>query len=167
MARTYNMLFLCTGNSARSIMAEAYLNSRGKHIRGFSAGSFPRGNIHPLALEWLRNLNIPTDALRSKSWNEFSVAGAPKMDFIVTVCDQAAGEVCPIWPGNPVTANWSIPDPAAATGTEAERRAAFGQAFSFLKRRIDLFLEFRFEHLDRIAIRRRLDQIGQEAKEPA
>lgn len=167
MPKTYSMLFLCTGNSARSIMAEAYLNSRQKHIRGFSAGSFPKGSVHPFALERLRSLEIPTGGLRSKSWDEFAGPTAAKMDFIITVCDQAAGEVCPVWPGNPITANWSIPDPAATAGTEAERRAAFVQAFGFLRRRIDLFLEFRFEHLDRLSIKRRLDEISQEAKEPA
>lgn len=165
--RTYNMLFLCTGNSARSILAEAYLNSKHSHLHGFSAGSFPRGSVHPYALDLLRTSRIPVDGLRSKSWNEFAAPSAPKMDFIVTVCDQAASEVCPVWPGNPVTANWGIPDPATAEGTEVEKRYAFMQAFAYLRRRIDLFLEFRFDQLDRIAIKRRLDEIAQEAKEPA
>jgi arsenate reductase len=158
----YNMLFLCTGNSARSIMAEAYLNSLGRHIRGFSAGSHPKGSVHPLALERLRQLGIPTEALRSKSWGEFAVPGAPRMDFVVTVCDQAASEMCPVWPGHPMTANWGIPDPAAAEGSDAERRAAFAQAFGFLKRRIDLFLELRIGQLDRLSIKTRLEAIGQE-----
>ena len=161
--RGYNMLFLCTGNSARSIMGEAYLNSLGGRIRGFSAGSHPKGSVHPLALERLRQLGMPTEGLRSKSWDEFAAPGAPEMDFIVTVCDQAAAEMCPVWPGHPMTANWGIPDPAAADGSDADRRAAFVQAFGFLKRRIDLFLEFRIEHLDRLSIKQRLEAIGKGA----
>ena len=161
--RVYNILFLCTGNSARSIMAEAYLNRLARHIRGFSAGSHPKGRVHPLALERLRQLGIPTEGLRSKSWDEFAAAGAPQMDFVVTVCDQAAAEMCPVWPGHPMTANWGIPDPAAVEGSDAERSAAFVQAFGYLKRRIDLFLEFRIEHLDRLAIKQRLETIGRES----
>src|SRR5579864_4190572 len=135
----YNTLFLCTGNSARSILAEALLNHRGKgRFRGYSAGSFPKGTVHPDALDLLRRLGLPTGGLRSKSWDEFAQPGAPVMDFVFTVCDQAAGEVCPIWPGTPVTAHWGIPDPAAVEPA-AERRAAFGAALQELQRRISAF----------------------------
>jgi arsenate reductase (thioredoxin) len=159
MARTYNVLFLCTGNSARSILAEVLLNHRGGgHFRAYSAGSFPKGRVHPMTLELLNALKLPTDGLRSKSWDEFARAGAPAMDFIFTVCDQAAGEVCPIWPGNPVTAHWGIPDPAAAGA--AELRGAFRDACQRLDARIKLFVSLPLEKLDRLAIKREADRIG-------
>jgi arsenate reductase len=135
-----NVLFLCTGNSARSILAEALLNHRGAgRFRGFSAGSFPKGAVHPLALDVLRAHQLPVDGLRSKSWNEFAAPESPKMDFIFTVCDNAANEVCPVWPGAPVTAHWSIRDPAAVEGTEDQKREAFEQAFQDLDARIRRF----------------------------
>src|SRR5215469_16634807 len=140
MARRYNVLFLCTGNSARSIIAESLLRYWGKErFDAFSAGSFPRGAVHPYALELLDMLQMPTAGLRSKSWNEFATQEAPHMDFIFTVCDRAAGEVCPDWPGNPLTAHWGVPDPAAALGTEEERRAAFRSTLRQLDSRIKLF----------------------------
>jgi len=161
MARVYNVLFLCTGNSARSILAEALLNHWGKGaFRGFSAGSFPKGEVHPLALELLRSLALPVDGLRSKSWSEFTRADAPVMDFVFTVCDQAAGEVCPVWPGNPITAHWGIPDPAAVEGTEAQKRAAFRDAYGRLDARIKLFVSLPLEKLDRMAQKRESDRIG-------
>ncbi|MGO8917319.1 MAG: arsenate reductase ArsC [Stellaceae bacterium] len=156
-----NVLFLCTGNSARSILAETLLNHWGRgRFRGFSAGSFPKGEVHPLALELLRRHDLPVAGLRSKSWNEFARPGAPAMDFIVTVCDQAAGEVCPVWPGTPVTAHWGVPDPAAATGDEDARRRAFRSAFLALEQRIKLFVDLPHDKLDRLALKRRLDEIG-------
>jgi arsenate reductase (thioredoxin) len=138
--KIYNVLFLCTGNSARSIMAEALLNHlAGDRFKGFSAGSFPKGQVHPLALETLAANHLPTGGYRSKSWDEFAAPGAPTMDFIFTVCDQAAAEVCPMWPGHPTTAHWGIPDPAAVTGSDEVRRRAFREAFLALQRRIELF----------------------------
>ena len=161
MARVYNVLFLCTGNSARSILAEALLNHWGKRaFRGFSAGSFPKGEVHPLALELLRSLALPADGLRSKSWSEFARADAPVMDFVFTVCDQAAGEVCPVWPGAPITAHWGIPDPAAVDGTNAQKRAAFRDAYRRLDARIKLFVSLPLEKLDRMAQKRESDRIG-------
>src|SRR5215472_8893876 len=132
--RVYNVLFLCTGNSARSILAEALIDHWGKgRFKGYSAGSFPKGAVHPLAVEILEKLHLRTSGLRSKSWNEFARPGAPVMDFVFAVCDQAAGEVCPVWPGNPVTAHWGVPDPAAVWGTEAERRRAFREAYAVIE----------------------------------
>lgn len=161
MARVYNVLFLCTGNSARSILAEELLNHWGRGVfRGFSAGSFPKGEVHPLTLELLRSLGLPVAGLRSKSWSEFARADAPVMDFVFTVCDQAAGEVCPIWPGNPITAHWGIPDPAAVEGTDAQRRAAFRDAYRRLDARIKLFVSLPLEKLDRLAQKREADRIG-------
>ena len=159
--RVFNVLFLCTGNSARSILAEAILNSTGKgRFRAFSAGSHPAGKVNPFAIELLRKQNLGTSGLRSKNWDEFAEAGAPHLDFVFTVCDNAAGEVCPIWPGKPMTAHWGIEDPAAVTGSDAEKRKAFSQAFILLQRRISLFASLPLDKLDAIAIKRELDQIG-------
>ena len=162
MAAIYNVLFLCTGNSARSILAESLLNHWGKgRFLAFSAGSFPKGAVHPMALELLATLDLPTADLSSKSWNEFAAPRAPRMDFIFTVCDQAAGEICPVWPGNPVIAHWGLPDPAAVTGTEAEKRQAFRAALRVLESRIKLFVSLRVEALDRLALKRKVGEIGQ------
>jgi arsenate reductase len=160
--RVYNALFLCTGNSARSILAEVLLDhwGRGK-FKGYSAGSFPKGAVHPLALEFLERLRLPTTGLRSKSWDEFARPDAPVMDFVFTVCDQAAGEICPVWPGNPVTAHWGVPDPAAVEGTDDERRRAFRDAYTRLEARIKLFVTLPIDKLDRLALKRRADEIGQ------
>lgn len=156
-----NVLFLCTGNSARSIMAEAILNGSGTGpFRGFSAGSHPKGEVHPLALQTLENYGYPITGLRSKGWEEFAEAGAPVMDFVFTVCDNAAGEVCPVWPGQPMTAHWGIEDPAAALGTTLERAAAFATAFRYLKNRIAAFSALPLSKLDRIALKRHMDDIG-------
>jgi arsenate reductase (thioredoxin) len=159
--RTYNVLFLCTGNSARSIIAESLLNTLGKgKFRAFSAGSFPKGEVHPLAVELLKRSNLPTENLRSKSWDEFAAPGAPPLDLIFTVCDSAAGEVCPVWPGKPITAHWGIADPAAADGTDAEKAFAFRKAFRELETRIKLLLSLRLDSLDRMALHARLSEIG-------
>ena len=159
--RIYNVLFLCTGNSARSILAEVFLNAEGKgRFRAFSAGSFPKGAVSPFALTLLGQLGYPTDGLRSKSWDEFAKPGAPQMDFVFTVCDQAAGEVCPIWPGQPVSAHWGIPDPAAVEGSDAEKMQAFREALRLLGNRIRVFSELPFDKLDRIKLKARLDDIG-------
>ena len=161
MDKTYNVLFLCTGNSARSIIAEVLLNHWGKgKFHAYSAGSFPKGQVNPLSIETLNSMKLPTDGLRSKSWDEFARPGAPKMDFVFTVCDQAAGEVCPIWPGNPMTAHWGIPDPAAAEGSQAQRMAAFRDAARRLDARIKLFIALPFQKLDRLAIKRDVEKIG-------
>jgi arsenate reductase len=159
--RVYNVLFLCTGNSARSILAEALIEHWGRgRFRGYSAGSFPKGEVHPLTLALLGRLGLPLRDLRSKSWDEFARPGAPVMDFVFTVCDQAAGETCPAWPGNPVTAHWGVPDPAAAPGSEAERMAAFRDACRRLEARIKLFVALPLDKLDRLALKRRADEIG-------
>jgi arsenate reductase len=159
--KTYNVLFLCTGNSARSIMAEALLEHWGKErFKGYSAGSFPRGAVHPLALDLLEKTHLDTSKLRSKSWDEFANPDAPEMDFVFTVCDQAAGEVCPAWPGDPVTAHWGVPDPAAVQGPEAEKIRAFRYAYQALETRIKLFTALRLEALDRLAIKRRVEELG-------
>lgn len=164
--RTYNILFLCTGNSARSILAEALVEHWGKErFRGFSAGSFPRGAVHPLALELLDRLHLRTTGLRSKSWDEFAKPGAPTMDFVFTVCDQAAGEACPIWPGHPITAHWGVPDPAAAEGTGAERVQAFRDAYRQLEDRIKLFVALPIDKLDQMTLKREVDQIGHISQE--
>ena len=161
MSRRYNVLFLCTGNSARSILAESLMNHWGSgRFRGFSAGSFPKGAVHPLALELLRRLGLPSESFRSKSWNEFAEPGAPPMDFVITVCDQAAGETCPVWPGHPVVAHWGVPDPAAVTGSEKERQQAFGDALAALERRVKLFVKLPIEKLDAMAIARETRAIG-------
>jgi protein-tyrosine-phosphatase len=160
----YNVLFLCTGNSARSIIAEVLIEHWGKgRFTGYSAGSFPKGAVHPLALDLLEARHLRTYGLRSKSWNEFARPGAPAMDFVFTVCDQAAGEVCPVWPGNPVTAHWGVPDPAAVEGSEAEQRKAFRAAYLTLENRIKLFAALPIEKLDRMAIKRNVDDIGRRA----
>jgi arsenate reductase len=158
----FNILFLCTGNSARSILAESLLRQLGHgQFNAYSAGSFPKDAVHPLALRLLTEQGLPTQGLRSKSWNEFASPGAPAMDFVFTVCDQAAGEVCPIWPGHPVTAHWGIPDPAAvADGGTGAAMLAFRDAFRMLERRIKLFLALPLASLDRIALKREADAIG-------
>jgi arsenate reductase (thioredoxin) len=160
-AKTFNVLFLCTGNSARSIIAEALLEHWGKgRFKAYSAGSFPKGAVRPLALDLLEKAHLDTRGLRSKSWDEFVKPGAPEMDFVFTVCDQAAAEVCPTWPSNPVTAHWGVPDPAAAQGTEADRRRAFRAAYLALETRIKLFTSLRLDALDRMAIKQKVDEIG-------
>ena len=159
--RVYNVLFLCTGNSARSILAEALVDHWGKgRFKGYSAGSFPKGAVHPLALDLLAKAHLDTGRLHSKSWDEFAKAGAPVMDFVFTVCDQAAGEVCPAWPGNPVTAHWGVPDPAAVEGPKAEKIRAFRYAYQALETRIKLFTSLRLETLDRLALQRRVEDLG-------
>jgi arsenate reductase len=161
--RAYNVLFLCTGNSARSILAESLLNTLGKgRFQGFSAGSFPKGQVHPLALDLLRRMNLPSEGFRSKSWDEFAVPEAPPLDFIFTVCDNAAGEVCPVWPGKPVTAHWGIADPAAVEGSDAEKSFAFRKALKELETRIKLFTELPIASLDQMTLRERLRAIGQQ-----
>jgi protein-tyrosine-phosphatase len=159
--RPYNVLFLCTGNSARSILAESLVNhwGRGK-FRGFSAGSHPKGQVHPLAVELLHRMNLPTEGLRSKSWDEFAAPGAPSLDFIFTVCDNAAGEVCPVWPGKPMTAHWGIADPAAVEGTGAEKAFAFRKAFKEMETRIKLFTSLPIGSLDGMKLQARLGEIG-------
>ncbi|HEY6455483.1 MAG TPA: arsenate reductase ArsC [Steroidobacteraceae bacterium] len=159
--RVYNVLFLCTGNSARSILAEAILNDQGKgRFEAFSAGSHPKGAIHPLALVLLERMGIATEGLRSKAWEEFAERGAPQLDFIFTVCDSAAGEVCPIWPGKPLTAHWGLPDPAAIEGTDLEKANAFRETFRILRRRIELFMALPIETLDRLALGNKVRGIG-------
>jgi len=159
--KPFSVLFLCTGNSARSILAEAYLNAAGKgRFTAYSAGSRPAGKVNPFALELLEKNRLPTSGLRSKSWDEFARAAAPQLDFVFTVCDNAAGEVCPVWPGQPITAHWGVADPAAASGTEAERRKAFLRAFTELSTRINLLLALPLDKLDRLTLKRKLDEIG-------
>src|SRR6202163_1733319 len=161
MATHYNVLFLCTGNSARSIMAEAILNHKGKPVfTAYSAGSHPSGTVHPEALKQLELAGISTTGLRSKSWDEFSRPGAPEMHFVFTVCDNAAKETCPVWPGQPMTAHWGVPDPAEATGTEAEVRFAFADALRMLTNRINIFVSLPLRSLDKLTLQRQLDSIG-------
>ena len=156
-----NVLFLCTGNSARSILAEGIVNHWGKgRFKGFSAGSQPKGQVHPYALDQLASLGMSTSGLFSKSWDVFAVAGAPQMDFVFTVCDNAAGEACPVWPGQPITAHWGIPDPAAVEGSEMDKRNAFREAFASLDTRIKLFMALPFTSLDCLALQKRLEAIG-------
>ena len=158
----YNVLFLCTGNSARSIMGEALLNHWGKgRFQAYSAGSHPKGQVHPLAIEILRRNQLPIDNLRSKSWDEFAVAAAPPLDFVFTVCDNAAEEACPFWPGQPMTAHWGIHDPAAVEGSDEEKAKAFTTAFRELDARIKIFTSLRLESLDQLSLQRQLDAIGQ------
>lgn len=160
--RMFNVLFLCTGNSARSILAEALVNHWGQgRFRGYSAGSYPKGVVHPLSLKLLQSLGLPVAGLRSKSWDEFAKRDAPAMDFVFTVCDQAAGEVCPIWPGNPMTAHWGMPDPAAVEGSEAAQMIAFRETFRLLEARIKAFTSLPVAALDRISLRREVAKIGQ------
>lgn len=159
--KAYTVLFLCTGNSARSILAECVLNRLGRgRFQAFSAGSHPAGRVNPHAVELLKRLNYPTEALRSKNWDEFAGAGAPDLDFVFTVCDNAAGEVCPIWPGQPMTAHWGVADPAAVTGTQAEIAAAFADTYRMLERRLDIFVNLPMTSLDKLSLQQRLDEIG-------
>jgi arsenate reductase len=160
--RSYNVLFLCTGNSARSILAESILNHDGAHrFHAYSAGSFPKGQVHPMAIEVLQSLGFPYEGFRSKSWDEFTVPDAPQFDFIFTVCDNAAGETCPIWPGHPMTAHWGIEDPAAVEGEG--QRDAFVQALRYLRRRIELFLALPLDTIDNMALKAKLKDIGRQA----
>ncbi len=164
MSRVYNVLFLCTGNSARSILAEALLNHRGKpNFRAFSAGSHPTGRVNPYAIRQLESAGLPTAGLRSKSWDEFAASGAPQMDFVFTVCDNAANEVCPVWPGQPVTAHWGVPDPAAVAGSNEQIERAFREAYLLLGRRIGLFLSLPLTSLDQLAIKSAVRSIGDQA----
>lgn len=159
--RVYNALFLCTGNSARSIFGEALLNKLGEgRFHAYSAGSHPRGKVNPHTLELLRRLHLSTEGLRSKSWDEFAKPGAPKLDFVFTVCDNAASETCPVWPGQPMTAHWGVPDPAAATGTEAEVRYAFADTLRMLTNRINIFVSLPLRSLDQLTLQKQLDAIG-------
>ncbi|QTX21560.1 arsenate reductase ArsC [Comamonas aquatica] len=160
---TYNVLFICTGNSARSILAEGILNELGKgKFRAFSAGSQPKGEVHPQALATLKRLHMPDTGYRSKSWDEFVASQAPVFDFIFTVCDNAAGEVCPLWPGNPVSAHWGLPDPAAVTGTEEQQVKAFRDTAMMLRRRIELLLSLPLHRLDAMSLQSELRKIGQQ-----
>lgn len=164
-----NVLFLCTGNSARSIMAEAILNRAGMgRFKAYSAGSQPKGRVHPYTLDLLRKLHYDVSGMRSKSWLEFAQPNAPKLDFVFTVCDNAAGEACPVWPGQPMTAHWGVPDPAEATGTEAEIRFAFADTLRMLTNRINIFVALPFDKIDKLSLQRRLDAIGKakDAAEP-
>jgi len=159
--RPYNVLFLCTGNSARSILAEAVLNAEGGgHFRAYSAGSFPKGAVNPFAFALLKQSGLPSEGFRSKSWNEFASKDAPEMDFVFTVCDDAAGEVCPVWPGQPVTAHWGLPDPAAVEGSDGEKMQAFREALRIITNRIRVFVALPFEKLDRLKLKKQLDDIG-------
>jgi arsenate reductase len=163
MTRTFNVLFLCTGNSARSILAEAAMNhltiGQGR-FRAFSAGSQPKGSVNPFALELLADQHLPTAELHSKSWEQFARPGSPALDFVITVCDNAAAEACPVWPGQPMTAHWGVPDPAAVEGSDDQKRRAFRDAFVVLKRRIELFASLPIDKLSRLALQERLDEIG-------
>jgi len=163
MQRTYNILVLCTGNSARSILAEALFNTLGGgRFTAFSAGSHPSGRVNPFAVELVKELGYPVEGLRSKSWDEFAEPGSPQMDFILTVCDNAAGEVCPLWPGQPVTAHWGFADPAAVAGSDEDKRAAFAKTLRQIRHRVQLFLSLPVETLDRLAIENRMKAIGRE-----
>ena len=160
--RTWNVLFLCTGNSARSILAEATLNAMGRgRFKAWSAGSHPAGKVNPFALELLQKNRLPTAHLRSKSWDEFAAPDAPPLDFVFTVCDNAAGEVCPVWPGQPMTAHWGVPDPAAVEGSDEAKRKAFFTAWSQLQHRISILASLPLDKLDRLSLKQRLDEIGQ------
>ena len=166
--KIYNVLFLCTGNSARSIMAEAILAREGRGRFGaFSAGSYPAGSINPYAIDLLKQFNHPTADLYNKSWDVFAEPGAPHMDFVFTVCDQAAGEVCPIWPGQPISAHWPFEDPAAFDGSEAEKRALFARVYGYIANRIGIFVNLPIESLDRLSLQRQLEEIGARHTETA
>ena len=159
----YNVLFLCTGNSARSVLAEAILNREGMgRFKAYSAGSQPKGDVHPMTLQLLKKLNYDTGFARSKSWDEFAGPDAPHLDFVFTVCDNAAREVCPVWPGQPMTAHWGVPDPAAATGSEAERQLAFADAYRMLGQRISIFASLPLDRIDRLKLKETLDEIGRD-----
>lgn len=159
--RVYNVLFLCTGNSARSILAEVLLNQMGQgRFRAHSAGSYPAGKVNPFAIETLSRARLPTEGLRSKSWNEFADAGAPQLDFVFTVCDNAAGEVCPVWPGQPMTAHWGVEDPAAVDGPDEDKRRAFAATFNQLGNRIRILVSLPLDKLDHLSLKTRLDEIG-------
>jgi arsenate reductase len=166
--KTFNVLFLCTGNSARSILAEAILNrvGRGK-FKAYSAGSHPKGEVHPFALQLLKSLNYNTDFARSKNWDEFAAPGAPQIDFVFTVCDSAAAETCPVWPGQPMTAHWGLPDPAAAEGTDAEKHLAFDDAYRMLNNRISIFVSLPMTSIDKLALQKRLHDIGRDPTKAA
>ena len=159
--KTFNVLFLCTGNTARSILAEALLNAMaGTRFDAFSAGSHPKGTVNPYAIELLQKNRLPTQDLRSKSWNEFAQPGAPQLDFVFTVCDNAAGEVCPVWPGQPMTAHWGMDDPAAVEGSDEQKRRAFFKAYTELSHRLSIFVSLPMDKLDRLSLQKRLDAIG-------
>jgi arsenate reductase len=159
----FNVLFLCTGNSARSILAEAILNRVGaRRFKAFSAGSHPKGEVHPYALQLLKSLNYDTSFARSKSWEEFAAPGAPEMNFVFTVCDDAANEACPVWPGQPMTAHWGVPDPAAVEGTEAEKHLAFADAYRMLNNRISIFVNLPMQTIDKLALQAHLHEIGRD-----
>lgn len=159
--RAFNVLFLCTGNSARSILAESILNAIGRgRFRAFSAGSHPAGQVNAYAIEMLRKNRLPADELRSKSWDEFAASDAPELDFVFTVCDNAAGEVCPVWPGQPMTAHWGVPDPAALVGSDEEKRKAFFTTYNQLHHRLSIFVNLPLGKLDRLTLKQRLDEIG-------
>ncbi len=161
MSKSYNVLFLCTGNSARSILGEALLNHRGRgRFQAHSAGSHPAGRVNPFALKQLESAGLPVEGLRSKSWDEFAKPGSPQMQFVFTVCDSAAAEICPVWPGQPVTAHWGIPDPASVVGSPEQIARAFRDAFVTMGRRIDLFLSLPMEKLDMLAVKKEVDRIG-------
>ncbi len=159
----YNVLFLCTGNSARSILAEAILNGEGKaKFKAFSAGSHPSGKVNPFAMELLEQRRYPIDGLRSKAWDEFALPGAPELDFVFTVCDNAAGEVCPVWPGQPISAHWGVEDPASVEGSDEEKRKAFVKAFTVLQRRISLFASLPLDQIDKLSLQAKLRDIGKQ-----
>jgi arsenate reductase len=159
--KVYNVLFLCTGNSARSIMAEVLLDQMGGgNFRAYSAGSYPAGQVNPFAIETLTRSRFPTESLRSKSWNEFAAPGAPELDFVFTVCDNAAGEVCPVWPGQPMTAHWGVEDPAAVQGSDSDKRRAFAAVFNQLGNRIRILVSLPLDRLDRLSLKTKLDEIG-------
>lgn len=167
-SRPFNVLFLCTGNSARSIIAEALINHWGRgRFLGYSAGSHPKGQVHPIALALLKKMNLPTEGMRSKSWDEFAAKGAPPLDFVFTVCDNAAGEVCPYWPGQPMTAHWGVEDPAAVEGPDVDKWLAFRKTFSQLENRIKVFTSLPLATLDRVKLQERLNEIGRIRTEDA
>jgi arsenate reductase (thioredoxin) len=168
MDRPFNVLFLCTGNSARSILAESLINHWGRGaFLGYSAGSYPKGAVHPIAIELLSHMKLPTEGLRSKSWDELARPGAPPLDFVFTVCDNAAGEVCPVWPGQPMTAHWGVADPAAVEGSDSEKWLAFREAFKVLENRIKIFTSLPIRSLDRMKLQQQLHEIGRQIPDPS